>query len=55
LIEEKDGWGCLCFKVLRNNIEQGFFFFWKLGRDAALAEKACRSQKKNPPFNFKTA
>jgi hypothetical protein len=52
LIEEKDGWGCLCFKVLRNNIEQGFFSFGSLPDEVALAGEACRSQKKNPPFQF---
>jgi hypothetical protein len=55
LIEEKEVWGCICFKVLRNNIEQGFFFSGDLLDEAALAGRPCRSQKKNPPFNFKTA
>jgi hypothetical protein len=55
LIEEKEVWGCICFKVLRNNIEQGFFSPGDLLDEVALAGSPCRSQKKNPPFNFKTA
>jgi hypothetical protein len=55
LIEEKDGWGCLCFKVLRNNIEQGFFSFGSWVVALRLLRRLADLRKKNPPFNFKTA